>query len=341
MAELFYDDDADLGLVQDRNVAVIGFGGQGAAQSLSLRDSGVDVRVGLPESSPDRSDAESAGLRVVRPYEACEEADLVVVLAPVGAQRALYADAVQPNLVAGDAVLFGSGFAVRYGYVEAANDVDVVLVSPLAPGSLVRREFEEGRGVPVLVAVDQDSSGTAWKLALSYAKAIGGTRAAAVATTFAEETETRLFSEQALRGGVSALLRSAFETLTGAGYQPEVAYFSSVQEVKSILDQLYAGATAQQLPASFDVAEYGTHTSGTYVVDALVRHRLREVLARIQDGSWAADFIEDQDAGAPNLADFRKRQGQHLIEQTGRDLRQLMSWVGPYDDGEGDGFLDR
>ncbi len=338
MAELFYDDDADLGLVQDRNVAVLGFGGQGAAQALSLRDSGVDVRVGLPEGSSERPEAESAGLRVVRPYEACEEADLVVVLAPAGAQRALYAEAVEPNLVAGDALLFGSGFTVRYGYLEPSDDVDVVLVAPLAPGPLVRREFEEGRGVPVLVAVDQDSSGEAWDLALSYAKAIGGTRAAAISTTFAEETETRLFGEQALRGGVSALLRSGFETLTSAGYQPEVAYFSSVQQLKSIVDQLYAGAAAKRLPRIYDVAEYGAHTSGPYVVDALLRHRLREVLARIEDGSWAADFIEDQDAGAPKLAEFRRRGGQHLIEQTGRDLRQLMSWVRPYDGGRGDGM---
>jgi ketol-acid reductoisomerase len=222
VAELFYDDDADLSLVQSRNVAVLGYGSQGHAHALSLRDSGVDVRVGLPEGSRSRAKAEAEGLRVVAPYEACEEADLVAVLAPDPVQRHLYADAIEPNLVDGDALFFGHGFNIRFGYVKPPAGVDVCMVAPKGPGHLVRREFSDGRGVPVLVAVEQDATANAWPLTLSYAKAIGGLRAGGIRTTFAEETETDLFGEQAvLCGGVSRLVQTGFETLTGAGYQAD------------------------------------------------------------------------------------------------------------------------
>ncbi len=327
MADQFYDDDADLSVVQGRNVAVLGFGSQGAAQAVTLRDSGVDVRVGLPPASSSRSAAESAGLRVVSPYEACEEADLIVVLAPDLVQRSLYAEAIEPNLVDGDGLVFAHGFAIRYGFVQPPDGVDVTLVAPKGPGQLVRSEFEEGRGVPVLVAVEQDASGTAWELALSYAKAIGGTRAGAIRTTFAEETETDLFGEQAvLCGGVTALVEAGFDTLTAAGYQPEVAYFECVQELKAVVDLMCRRGIAGQGRAVSDTAEYGGYTAGRYLVDDAVKQRMQSLLTDIRDGSWAADFIADHDAGSPKLAAYRRASAAQLIEQTGREVRKLMSW---------------
>lgn len=341
MAELFYDDDADLSVVQGRNVAVLGFGSQGAAQAMTLRDSGVDVRVGLPEESTSRSAAESAGLRVVSPYEACEEANLVAVLAPDAVQRSLYADAIGPNLVEGDGLLFAHGFAVRYGFVQPPGGVDVALVAPKGPGQLVRSEFEEGRGVPVLVAVEKDASGSAWELALSYAKAIGGTRAGAIRTTFAEETETDLFGEQAvLCGGVTALVRAGFDTLTAAGYQPEVAYFECVQELKAIVDLMYRRGIAGQASAVSNTTEYGGYTAGQYLIDDAVKQRMQSLLAGVRDGSWAADFIADYDADSPKLAAYRRCSAALPIEQTGRQLRKLMSWADD-DDVDVDGTADR
>ncbi|MBA3991362.1 MAG: ketol-acid reductoisomerase [Propionibacteriales bacterium] len=333
MAELLYDDRADLSVVQSRNVAVLGYGSQGHAHALSLRDSGVDVRVGLLEGSTSRGKAEAEGLRVVTPYEACEESDLVVVLAPDPVQRGLYAEAIEPNLVDGDALLFGHGFNIRFGYIQPPAGVDVVMVAPKGPGHLVRREFSEGRGVPVLVAVEQDASGKAWELALSYAKGIGGTRAGAIKTTFTEETETDLFGEQAvLCGGVSRLVQAGFETLVEAGYQPEIAYFECLHELKLIVDLMYEGGIAKQRWSVSDTAEYGDYTSGPYIIDESVKARMRNVLSAIQDGSWAADFIADQDAGAPKFREFRKHGESHAIEQTGRELRQLMAWVESHDD---------
>jgi len=333
MADMLYDDQADLGVVQSRNVAVLGYGSQGHAHALSLRDSGVDVRVGLLEGSSSRVKAEAEGLRVVTPYEACEEADLVVVLAPDPVQRGLYAEAIEPNLVEGDALLFCHGFNIRFGYIQPPAGVDVVMVAPKGPGHLVRREFSEGRGVPVLVAVEQDASGKAWELALSYAKGIGGTRAGAIKTTFTEETETDLFGEQAvLCGGASRLVQAGFETLVEAGYQPEIAYFECLHELKLIVDLMYEGGIAKQRWSVSDTAEYGDYTSGPYIIDESVKTRMRNVLSAIQDGSWAADFIADQDAGAPKFREFRKHGESHPIEQTGRELRQLMAWVESHDD---------
>jgi ketol-acid reductoisomerase len=333
MAELFYDDDADLSVIQGRNVAVLGYGSQGHAHSLSLRDSGVDVRVGLLEGSRSRPRAESEGLRVVTPYEACEEADLIMVLAPDPAQRSLYKEAVEPNLVDGDALFFGHGFNIRFGYIQPPSGVEVCMVAPKGPGHLVRREFSEGRGVPVLVAVEQDASGKAWPLALSYAKAIGGLRAGGIKTTFTEETETDLFGEQAvLCGGVSALVQAGFETLTEAGYQPEIAYFECLHELKLIVDLMYEGGIAKQRWSVSDTAEFGDYTSGPFVIDASVKQRMGTVLKNIQDGTWAKDFIADQDAGAPRFKEYRRLSEQHPIEQTGKELRQLMSWIKTGDD---------
>src|SRR6188472_691001 len=327
-AEMFYDGDADLSLIQGRNVAVLGFGSQGHAHALSLRDSGVDVRVGLPEGSKSRAKAEAQGLRVLPPYEACEEADLIMVLVPDPAQRKLYAEAIEPNLVPGDALFFAHGFNIRYGYIAPPEGVDVALVAPKGPGHLVRREYAEGRGVPVLVAVEQDASGKAWDLALSYAKAIGGLRAGGIKTTFTEETETDLFGEQAvLCGGVSALVTAGFDTLTAAGYQPEVAYFECLHELKLIVDLMYEGGIAKMRWSVSDTAEYGDYVSGPRIIDDSVKARMQDVLADIKNGSFAKRFIDDQDAGAPEFKELRAKGEQHPIEATGRELRKLMAWV--------------
>jgi len=332
VAEMFYDDDADLSVLQNRHVAVLGYGSQGHAHALSLRDSGVDVRVGLPEGSRSRPKAEAEGLRVLTPYEACEEADLIVVLAPDPAQRDLYREAVEPNLVEGDALFFGHGFNIRFGYIQPPEGVDVCMVAPKGPGHLVRREFSEGRGVPVLVAVEQDSSGKAWELALAYAKGIGGLRAGGIKTTFTEETETDLFGEQAvLCGGASALVQAGFETLVEAGYQPEVAYFECLHELKLIVDLMYEGGIAKQRWSVSDTAEYGDYVSGPRIIDDSVKARMQDVLADVKSGAFADRFIKDQDAGAPEFKKFREQSESHPIEATGRELRKLMSWVKSHD----------
>jgi ketol-acid reductoisomerase len=331
--EIFYDDDADLSIVQGRKVAVIGYGSQGHAHALSLRDSGVDVRVGLPESSKSRAKAEEEGLRVVTPAEAAAEADLIMILAPDPAQRGLYKDSIEPNLKDGDAIFFGHGFNIRFGYITPPANVDVAMVAPKGPGHLVRRQFVDGKGVPVLVAVEQDATGKAFELALSYAKAIGGTRAGAIRTTFTEETETDLFGEQAvLCGGASQLVMYGFETLTEAGYAPEIAYFECLHELKLIVDLMYEGGIAKQRWSVSDTAEYGDYVSGPRVIDPHVKDNMRRVLSEIQDGSFAARFIADQDAGAPEFKALRAKAEQHPIEETGRKLRGLMSWVQSDDD---------
>jgi len=332
-AQMFYDHDADLSLIQDRNVAVLGFGSQGHAHALSLRDSGVDVRVGLLEGSKSRAKAEAQGLRVLAPYEACEEADLIMVLTPDPAQRKVYAEAIEPNLVPGDALLFSHGFNIRYGYIVPPEGVDVALVAPKGPGHLVRREYAEGRGVPVLVAVEQDASGKAWDLTLSYAKGIGGLRAGGIKTTFTEETETDLFGEQAvLCGGASALIQAGFETLTEAGYQPEVAYFECLHELKLIVDLMYEGGIAKQRWSVSDTAEYGDYVSGPRVIDAQVKANMKAVLDDVQNGKFAQRFIDDQDAGGPEFKELREKGEKHPIEAIGHQLRDLMAWVKTHDD---------
>lgn len=328
MAELFYDDDADLSIIQGRQVAVLGYGSQGHAHALNLRDSGVDVRVGLLEGSKSRAKAEAQGLRVLTPAEAVEEADVIVVLAPDQVQRTLYADSIKDNLVAGDALVFGHGFNIRFGYIEAPEGVDVIMVAPKGPGHLVRREFVDGRGVPDIVAVEQDATGKAWDLALSYAKGIGGTRAGVIKTTFTEETETDLFGEQSvLCGGVSQLIQYGFETLTEAGYQPEIAYFEVLHELKLIVDLINEGGIAKQRWSVSDTAEYGDYVSGPRVIDPSVKENMKAVLGDIQNGAFAKRFIDDQDNGAKEFLELRAKGAAHPIEAVGKQLRGLMSWV--------------
>ena len=328
MAELFYEDDADLSIIQGRKVAVIGYGSQGHAHALSLRDSGVDVRVGLADGSKSKAKAESEGLRVVDPATAAAEADVIMMLVPDHVARKVYAESVEPNLKAGDALFFAHGFNIRFGYITPPANVDVCMVAPKGPGHLVRREYVAGRGVPAIVAVEQDASGNAWALALSYAAGIGALRAGGIKTTFTEETETDLFGEQAvLCGGASALVQAGFETLVEAGYQPEVAYFECLHELKLIVDLMYEGGIAKQRWSVSDTAEYGDYVSGPRIINSDVKAAMKDVLTDIQQGKFAQRFIDDQDAGAPEFKALRAKGEAHPIEATGRDLRKLMSWV--------------
>src|SRR3954469_21857047 len=339
---MFYDDDADLGLIQGKNVAVLGYGSQGHAHALSLRDSGVDVRGGLPPESKSRAKAEAEGLRVLDPAEAVEEADVIVILAPDHKQRQLYAEAVEPNITPGDTLVFGHGFNIRFGYITPPEGVDVFMIAPKGPGHLVRREYVDGRGVPVIVAVENDATGKAWDTTLSYARAIGGLRAGGIKTTFTEECETDLFGEQAvLCGGASQLVQYGFEVLTEAGYQPEVAYFECLHELKLIVDLMYEGGIAKQRWSVSDTAEYGDYVSGPRVIDERVKENMKQVLAEIKDGSFAQRFIADQEAGSPEFRKFREQAEQHPIEQTGRELRKLMAWVKSHDDDYTEGTATR
>src|SRR4051794_26065845 len=326
--EIFYDDDADLSLVTGRKVAVLGYGSQGHAHALSLRDSGADVRVGLPEGSKSRAAAEAEGLRVLTPEQACEEADLVMVLAPDTVQRSLYAEAIEPNLKDGDALFFAHGFNIRFGYITPPSNVDVAMVAPKGPGHLVRRQYQEGRGVPCLVAVEQDASGNAMALALAYAKGIGGTKAGALKTTFTEETETDLFGEQAvLCGGATALVQAGFETLVEAGYQPEVAYFECLHELKLIVDLMYEGGLAKMRWSISDTAEYGDYSRGPRVVNDATKQEMKRILGEIQDGTFAKEWVAEDDAGRPQFDKYRAEGAAHPIEEVGGRLRGLMSWI--------------
>ena len=328
MAEIFYDKDADLSIIQGRKVAVIGYGSQGHAHSLNLKDSGVNVVVGLQPGSKSKATAEEQGLKVLTPSEAAEWADVIMILTPDPAQRHLYANDIEKHLTAGKALVFGHGFSVRYGYIKPPADVDVFLVAPKGPGHLVRREYLAGKGVPNLIAIEQDASGSAFDLALSYSKAIGGTRAGTIKTTFTEETETDLFGEQAvLCGGASQLIQYGFETLTEAGYQPEVAYFEVLHELKLIVDLMYEGGIAKQRWSVSTTAEYGDYISGPRVIGPEVKEHMREVLTDIQDGTFARRFIADQDAGAPEFNALRAKGEAHPIEAVGRELRKLFSWL--------------
>ena len=328
MATMYHDEDADLSIIQARKVAVIGYGSQGHAHALSLRDSGVDVRVGLAEGSKSRAKAGAEGLRVVTVAEAVKEATVIMILAPDPVQRHIFTESIAPNLKDGDAIFFGHGFSIRFGYIKAPANVDVCMVAPKGPGHLVRREYAAGRGVPVIVAVEQDSTGNAWPLTLSYAKAIGGLRAGGILTTFTEETETDLFGEQAvLCGGASQLVMYGFETLVEAGYQPEVAYFECLHELKLIVDLMYEGGIAKQRWSVSDTAEYGDYVSGPRVIDPSVKENMKKVLADVQSGAFAKRFIEDQDKGGPEFKAFREKGEKHIIEGVGRELRKMMSWV--------------
>ncbi|GHD08288.1 ketol-acid reductoisomerase [Zhihengliuella salsuginis] len=333
MTELYYDDDADLSIIQGKKVAVIGYGSQGHAHSLNLRDSGVDVRVGLKEGSTSRAKAEEEGLTVGTPAEVSAWADVVVVLAPDQVQRHLYANDIAANLKDGDALVFGHGFNIRFGYITAPDGVDVILVAPKAPGHTVRREFVAGRGIPDIIAVEQDATGTGWDLAKSYAKGIGGTRAGVIKTTFTEETETDLFGEQAvLCGGMSHLVQAGFETLTEAGYQPEIAYFEVLHELKLIVDLMWEGGIAKQRWSISDTAEYGDYVSGPRVVTDDVKKSMQAILADIQSGAFAKRFIDDQDNGGAEFLKLREKEAGHPIEETGKNLRSHFAWSQQDDD---------
>ena len=328
VATMYHDEDADLSIIQGRKVAVIGYGSQGHAHALNLRESGVDVRIGLAEGSKSRAKAEAEGLRVVSVAEAVKEATVIMILAPDPVQRHIYAESILPNIKDGDAIFFGHGFNIRYGYITPPSNVDVCMVAPKGPGHLVRREYSAGRGVPVIVAVEQDATGNAWPLTLSYAKAIGGLRAGGILTTFTEETETDLFGEQSvLCGGASQLVMYGFEVLTEAGYQPEVAYFECLHELKLIVDLMYEGGIAKQRWSVSDTAEFGDYVSGPRVIDPRVKENMKAVLADIQNGNFAKRFIDDQDAGAPEFKAARAKGETHPIEAVGRELRKMMSWV--------------
>src|SRR6476660_544353 len=327
---MFYDDDADLSVIQGKHVAILGYGSQGHAHALSLRDSGVDVRVGLPEGSRSRAKAEAEGLRVLTPSEACEEADLIMILAPDHIQRKLYAESVEPNLVDGDALFFGHGFNIRFGYIKPPAGVDVAMVAPKGPGHLVRREYSAGRGVPVLVAVENDASGKAWDLALAYAKGIGGLRAGGIKTTFTEETETDLCGEHAvLCGGMSELVMKGFEVLTEAGYQPEVAYFECLHELKLIVDLMYRGGLNYMRYSVSDTAERGDYTAGPRIITDETRKEMKRILAEIQDGTFAKAWIAEHEAGRPNFNATRIKEQDQPLEQVGAKLRSMMPFLDP------------
>ncbi|ACU85695.1 Ketol-acid reductoisomerase [Brachybacterium faecium] len=327
MAEIFYDDNADLSIIQGKKVAVVGFGSQGHAHALNLRDSGVEVRVGLREGSKSAAKAEEEGLAVGTVAEVAEWADLIMILTPDQDQRKVYSESIQPHLGEGKALAFAHGFNIRFGYIEAPAGVDVLLIAPKAPGHTVRREFVAGRGIPDIVAVEQDASGSAWDLALSYAKGIGGTRAGVIKTTFTEETETDLFGEQAvLCGGMSHLVQAGFETLTEAGYQPEIAYFEVLHELKLIVDLMHEGGIAKQRWSISDTAEYGDYVSGPRVVTEQTKADMKAILSDIQSGAFAKRFIDDQDNGAAEFKELREKEAAHPIETVGKDLRKMFAW---------------
>jgi ketol-acid reductoisomerase len=327
-AEVFYDDDADLSIIAGRKVAVIGYGSQGHAHSLSLRDSGVEVVVGLKDGSKSRAKAEEQGLRVLSPAEASAWADVIMVLAPDTAQRKIYEESIAPNLTAGKALFFGHGLNIRFELIKPPADVNVAMVAPKGPGHLVRRQYVDGKGVPCLVAVEQDPTGGALALALSYAKAIGGSRAGVIKTTFKEETETDLFGEQAvLCGGTAALVQTGFEVLTEAGYAPEIAYFECLHELKLIVDLMYEGGISRMRYSVSDTAEFGDYTRGPRIINASVKAEMKKILSEIQSGEFTRELIADDEAGGPALAQYRKEGAEHPIEVTGKKLRGMMSWV--------------
>lgn len=337
MAEMFYDDDADLGVIQSKKVAIIGYGSQGHAHALNLRDSGVEVVVGLRDGSASKAKAEEQGLVVKEIGEAVADADVVMILTPDQAQRGVYAEHIEPNLKPDAALFFAHGFNIRYGYITPGEGHDVCMVAPKGPGHTVRRQFEDGRGVPAIIAVEQDASGSAWDLALSYAKAMGALRAGGIKTTFTEETETDLFGEQSvLCGGISKLIQYGFETLTEAGYQPEIAYFEVLHELKLIVDLINEGGITKQRWSCSDTAEYGDYVSGPRIITPEVKENMKAVLADIQDGTFATRFIEDQDAGAPEFEALRAEGQNHPVEKTGQELRKLFAWKttdADYEDG--------
>jgi len=328
MANVYYERDADPGLIAGRKVAIVGYGSQGHAHALNLRDSGVDVRVALRDGSSSAAKATAAGLRVTSIAQAAEEADVIMMLAPDTEQQAIYQSSIEPHLRPGDALLFAHGFNIRFGLIEAPAGVDVAMVAPKGPGHLVRRTFEGGGGVPSLIAVHQDATGKARDLALSYANAIGATRAGVLDTTFAEETETDLFGEQVvLCGGLTSLIMAGYETLVAAGYQPESAYFECLHEVKLIVDLMYENGISGMRFSISDTAEYGDLTRGPRVINDAVKAEMRKILGEIQDGTFANEWIAENRAGRARFNQLRQAGKEHPIEQVGEQLRGMMPFI--------------
>jgi ketol-acid reductoisomerase len=328
MATIYYDDSADLSLIQDKKVAIFGYGSQGHAHALNLKDSGVSVRVALADGSRSRAKAEADGLTVTSGAEAAAWADVVMILAPDTKQRAIYDESIAPNLQPGNMLMFAHGFNIRYKTIAPPPDVDVTLIAPKAPGHRVREVFLEGGGTPALIAVEQDATGKAHDLALAYAKGLGVTRAGVIETTFTEETETDLFGEQSvLCGGVSALIKAGFETLVEAGYQPEIAYFECMHELKLIVDLIYRGGLNYMRYSVSDTAEHGDYTGGPRVVTDATREAMRGILKDIQDGTYAKNWIAEDKAGREWFMGQRRAEQEHQIEKVGADLRGMMPFL--------------
>ena len=330
MAKMYHEKDADVGLIRAKKVAIIGYGSQGHAHALSLKDSGVDVRVGLPASSESRAKAKASGLTVSTPAEVSAWADVIMVLVPDTVASEVYKKEIAPNLTAGKTLMFAHGFNIRFDTITPPANVDVSMIAPKAPGHRVREVFVEGGGTPALLAIHQDATGKAKQLALSYAKAIGATRAGVIETTFAEETETDLFGEQTvLCGGVSALLKAGFETLVEAGYQPEIAYFECLHELKLIVDLIYRGGLNYMRYSVSDTAEYGDYTAGPRIVTEQTRETMRQLLREIKDGSFARKWIKENETGREWFEATREKEQQQQIEKVGEELRAMMTFLDP------------
>ena len=327
MAKIYYETDCNLSLLEGKTVAVIGYGSQGHAHALNMKESGVHVIIGLYEGSKSWKKAEQAGLKVYTTAEATKQADIVMILVSDELQGSLWKDEIQPNLKQGAAVAFAHGFNVHYGCIELSEEHDVFMIAPKSPGHLVRSQYLEGRGVPALLAVHQDASGQAHDIGLAYAAAIGGARAGVLKTTFKEETETDLFGEQTvLCGGVTALMQAGFETLVEAGYDPESAYFECVHEMKLIIDLIVESGFAGMRYSISNTAEFGDYMTGSKIITEDTKKVMREVLADIQDGTFARDWLLENQVGRPRFKAMRRRNSEHLIEKTGRELRKLYSW---------------
>ncbi|MFZ1862811.1 MAG: ketol-acid reductoisomerase [Polyangiales bacterium] len=337
MTQIRYEKDADLSLIRGKKVAIIGYGSQGHAHALNLKESGVDVRVGLQEGSKSKAKAEAAGLSVKSVGDAVKEADVVMILAPDTAQPAIYEAHIEPNLKAGNMLMFAHGFNIRYGTIEPPKSIDVTMVAPKSPGHRVRETYQEGGGVPALLAVHQDATGSADALAMSYAAGIGCARAGVLTTTFKEETETDLFGEQAvLCGGCSELVKAGFQTLVDAGYQPELAYFECLHELKLIVDLMYRGGLNYMRYSVSDTAEWGDYVSGPRVVGDASKKAMKEILAEIQDGTFAKRWIEENENGRPKFKAKRHAEQEQPIEQVGAKLRSMMPFVDPVEIKQGD-----
>ena len=328
MARMYYDEDANLDLLMNKTVAIIGFGSQGHAHALNLKDSGVNVIVGLYEGSKSTPKAEAAGLTVKSVAEASKAADLIMILLPDEVQKTVYKAEIEPHLTSGKVLAFAHGFNIHFGQVVPPPGVDVVMIAPKGPGHLVRRTYEQGEGVPCLFAVFQDETGEGRSRAMAYAKGIGGTRAGILETSFREETETDLFGEQAvLCGGLSALIKTGFETLVEAGYQPELAYFECLHEVKLIVDLVVEGGLANMRDSISNTAEYGDYSRGSRIVNEETRAEMRKVLSEIQSGEFAREFVLENQSGKSVLSSTRRREAEHPIEEVGKDLRAMFSWL--------------